>query len=115
MVKHFFAEGCYDTDGRSKEADSPEKSAEGHENDDENDGDTDLIEEKIHIEGMDFFSYEDGAIVHTIKKHAIQLGDFELEIVYQDEGKNADQQNAAVSNIVAVDVFSENHKTSDRG
>ena len=78
MGEHFAADRGFHADPGAEEADTPYESAEGHQNDDEDHGQTDLVEKKLPIERSYRTVDHHLAVVHTVDDDVIKLGDLEL-------------------------------------
>ena len=108
-VEHPSAEIGLHLDARAKEADTPEEPPDGHADDDEDHGQADFVQQKVHIKGVRNAVHQNPALVHAVDNHLVQLRHFQLQNIHQYQRKNAQQKCHAVAQIVAVYVLAENH------
>ena len=106
-VEHPPAEIGLHLDARAEEADTPEEPPEGHADDDEDHGQADLIQQKVHVEDQLGTVHDHLAVVDAVDNHTVQLGDLELEHVDHDQRQHTQQQGGQVPEIVSVDMLTE--------
>ena len=94
-------------DARAKEADTPEEPPEGHADDDEDHGQADGVQQKVHVKDLFRLSDSDEAVLDAVDDHTVQLGNLELHDVDHHQGQNAQQQRRQMLQIVSVDMLPE--------
>ena len=81
-VEHTPAQVGLHLDARAEEADAPEETPDRHEYDDDDHGQADAIQQKIHVKGKEHaFADLHLTVVDAVDEHALQLGDLELKVV----------------------------------
>ena len=90
MVKHTASEVSFHTDTLAEKANSPHKSSKSKEKHDEKHRRTDLVQQKIHVKGMNDTIQLHLSVGHTIDDHAVKFGDLELKNVNKNERQKTD-------------------------
>ena len=107
VVEHADADVRLHLDGGAEEAHPPQEPADDHDHDDVHDGQTQLIQQKVHGEGHSGAFIEDFPGVQAVDQHPVELRHNELHVIHQNEGYRSQQQPGAVFEIVSIDVLAE--------
>ena len=110
MVKHALTKVAFYLDTATQKAHAPHKTAHNHDNDNQEHGFANMLPHKVHIKLYKCTAYIHNSGVCTIDNHAVQLGNFKLEVVHGYQGYQTKQQCEQVLEVVPVDVFSKDHK-----
>ena len=106
-VEHPSAEIRLHLDARAEEADTPEEPPKGHADDDEDHGQADFVQQKVHIKDQLGAVHDHLTLIDAVDDHTVQLGDLELEHVDHDQGQHAQKQGGQMLQIVSVDMLTE--------
>ena len=109
MVKHLVPKLRFQPDCGAQEAESPQKPAQDDCQNDSHHGHTDIVQQKVQVEGHADAVYIHHAIVHAVDEHPVQLGNFQLQEVYHSQRNQTQQQSRTVLQVISVDMLTEYH------
>lgn len=90
-------------------ADSPQETADYHDDNGNNHGPADLIQQKFHIKHRRLAVDQNRVAVHAVDDHAVQLRYEKLKIIYENQRCKTENQNGRILQVVFVNVLSKYH------
>ena len=112
MVEHLVADISFNLDGRSKKADSPEKTSDDQSKNDNDHWHADFINQEAYVKVINLTVNLDNSLFYSVYNHSVKLGDFKLEKVHKKQRQNSEQQPMEVFEIILIDMLSENQITN---
>ena len=108
VVKHPVAQVCFRLDTGAEEAHTPQEAAKDDQQDNAHHRHTDLVYQEVQVKGNPI--HKTG--VDAIDDHLIQIGDQQLQVVYHDQRHKTQDNQRAKTQIIPVDMLTENHSLS---
>ena len=109
MREHAGTKIGHHADRGAEKADTPQETADYHDDNGNNHGPADLIQQKFHIKHRRLAVDQNGIAVHAVDDHAVQLRYEKLEIIYENQRCKTENQNGRILQVVFVNVLSKYH------
>ena len=109
MREHAGTKIGHHADRGAEKADTPQETADYHDDNGNNHGPADLIQQKFHIKHRRLAVDQNGIAVHAVDDHAVQFRYEKLEIIYENQRCKTENQNGRILQVVFVNVLSKYH------